>query len=435
MATLSSIKQQFNTRTGAASLLTENQIQTAAIRREEGEEAKKNNGGFFGGIGYALEKIGLGFLSGIEGIWDYTAGGLAKLFGADDWAEQQFANDWVNYNHADEWYNPSDGWKVVGDVAGGIGTSLPAIAGVAAAGAITVASGGTLSPVAAGLISASIAGLGAAGRATKEAYDQTGELGGKEFGYGALVGITEGTVEGLSAGIGAGTGAVIKNITKSFGKEVAKSTARQTFTKTIFKSFAGEAFEEGLSEMLTPVWKRLTYDPNAKNATFQEIGYAALVGGLSGAIMGGFDVSVRNVGSYTRGNTIVNQSKADGVLSTAQQISEYEANNHTGYESFEAVQSLYNELQSSLTKTNGQISTMRQKMLIGMLERANTSATFTPFVARSAENIVNNAELIAQRLSSYGYTDANGNPITFANGARNRLYKEFEWYLWFCILG
>ncbi len=412
MATLSSIKQQFNTRTGAASLLTENQIQTAATRREEEEEAKKNNGGFFGGIGYALEKIGLGFLSGIEGIWDYTAGGLAKLFGADDWAEQQFANDWVDYNHADEWYNPSDGWKVVGDVAGGIGTSLPAIAGVAAAGAITVASGGTLSPVAAGLISASIAGLGAAGRATKEAYDQTGELGGKEFGYGALVGITEGTVEGLSAGIGAGTGAVIKNITKSFGKEVAKSTARQTFTKTIFKSFAGEAFEEGLSEMLTPVWKRLTYDPNAKNATFQEIGYAALVGGLSGAIMGGFDVSVRNVGSYTRGNTIVNQSKADGVLSTAQQISEYETNNHTGYESFEAVQSLYNELQNSLTKTNGQVSTARQKMLIGMLERANTSATFTPFVARSAENIVNNAELIAQRLSSYGYTDANGNPIT-----------------------
>ena len=413
MATLSSIKQQFNTRTGAASLLTENQIQTAATRREEEEEAKKNNGGFLGGIGYALEKIGLGFLSGIEGIWDYTAGGLAKLFGADDWAEQQFANDWVNYNHADEWYNPSDGWKVVGDVAGGIGTSLPAIAGVAAAGAITVASGGTLSPVAAGLISASVAGLGAAGRATKEAYDQTGELGGKEFGYGALVGITEGTVEGLSAGIGAGTGAVIKNITKSFGKEVAKSTARQTFTKTIFKSFAGEAFEEGLSEMLTPVWKRLTYDPNAKNATFQEIGYAALVGGLSGAIMGGFDVSVRNVGSYTRGNTIVNQSKANGVLSTAQQISEYETNNHTGYESFEAVQSLYNELQNSLTKTNGQVSTARQKMLIGMLERANTSATFTPFVARSAENIVNNAELIAQRLSSYGYTDANGNPITF----------------------
>ena len=74
-------------------------------------EEEKNRGGFFGGLGYAFEKIGLGFLSGIEGIWDYTAGGLAKLFGADDWAEQQIANDWVNYNHADEWFNPSEGWQ------------------------------------------------------------------------------------------------------------------------------------------------------------------------------------------------------------------------------------------------------------------------------------------------------------------------------------
>ena len=99
-------------------------------------EKQQNDGGFLGGLGYLGEKIGLGFLSGIEGIWDYTAGGLAKLFGADDWAEQQFSNDWVNYNHADEWFNPSKGWQVAGDVAGGIGTSLPALAGVAAAAAI-----------------------------------------------------------------------------------------------------------------------------------------------------------------------------------------------------------------------------------------------------------------------------------------------------------
>lgn len=413
MSTLSQLKRQFETKQGVGSMLTDNQIQTAITRRQEEEEAKKNQGGFFGGLGYVFEKIGLGFLSSIEGIWDYTAGGLAKLFGADDWAEQQFANDWVDYNHADEWYNPSEGWKVAGDVAGGIGTSLPAIVTVAAAGAITVASGGTLSPVAASLISAAVAGLGAAGRSTKEAYDQTGELGGKEFGYGALSGITEGAVEGLSAGIGAGTGSVIKNITKSFGKEVAASTARQTLTKTIFKSFVGEAFEEGLSEILDPVWKRLTYDPNAKNATFQEVGYAALIGGLSGAIMGGVDTSIRSGYRYFRGNTIVNSNQTNNVLSQAQQISEYETKNHTGYESFESVQSLYQELQNSMKKTNGEVRTVKQKTLLGLLESANTSATFTPFVAKSAENIVNNAELIAEKLTSYGFKDANGNPITF----------------------
>ncbi len=411
---------------GSTSFLSEAALQYSDIAKQKEielqKEQAKNNGGFFGGIGYALEKVGLGFLSSIEGIWDYTAGGLAKLFGADDWAEQQFANDWVNYGHADEWYNPSDGWKVVGDVAGGIGTSLPAIATVAAAGAIAVASGGTLTPVAAALISGTVAGLGAAGNATKEAYRQTGELGGKEFGYGALVGITEGAVEGLSAGIGAGTGQVVKNISKSFGKEIAETATRETLGKAVVKGFLGEAFEEGLSEILDPVWARLTYDPNAKNATFQEVGYAALIGGLSGAIMGGVDVSIRNVSSAARGNTIVSEGKANNVLKMAEQLNAYESTNKTGLESFELVQNVYSELQSSLQKTNGEITTMKQKMLLGVLERANTTAVFSPIVARSAENIVNNAELIAEKLTSYGYTDTNGKPITFtAEQIRNGL--------------
>ena len=377
----------------------------AAAQREQ------NQGGFLGGIGYAFEKIGLGFLSGIEGIWDYAAGGLAKLFGADDWAEQQIANDWVNYNHADEWFNPSEGWQFVGDVAGGIGTSLPAIAGVAAAGAITVASGGTLSPVAATLIAGSIAGLGAAGRATKEAYDQTGELTGKEFGYGALVGVTEGAIEGVSSAIGAGTGAVVKSISKSFGKEVAKSATRNTLLKGVVKGFAGEAFEEGVQAILEPVYKRMTYDPNAKNASFQEVAYAALVGGLSGAIMGGGDVAVRNIRGTARGNTLVNEGKAGDVITTAEQMSSYQTENQTDYETFQVVQNTLNELKTSLQKTGGEVRTVRQKMLLGVLEQANTSAAFEPIVAASAENIYNNAETVAARLNELGYQDQDGKPI------------------------
>lgn len=386
--------------------------QTAAYEAAQAAaEREQNQGGFLGGLGYAAEKIGLGFLSGIEGIWDYTAGGLAKLFGADDWAEQQIANDWVNYNHADEWFNPSEGWQFVGDVAGGIGTSLPAIAGVAAAGAITVASGGTLSPVAATLIAGSIAGLGAAGRATKEAYDQTGELTGKEFGYGALVGVTEGAIEGVSSAIGAGTGAVVKSISKSFGKEVAKSATRNTLLKGVVKGFAGEAFEEGVQAILEPVYKRMTYDPNAKNATFQEVAYAALVGGLSGAIMGGGDVAVRNIRGTTRGNTLVNEGKAGDVITTAEQISSYQTENQTDYETFQVVQNTLNELKTSLQKTDGEVRTVRQKMLLGVLEQANTSAAFEPIVTASAENIYNNAETVAARLNELGYQDQNGKPI------------------------
>lgn len=417
MKTLSMIKQENVYKSGASSLLSNNQKNTALSRIEEKqkleEESSKNKGGFFGGLGYTFEKLGLGFLSSIEGIWDYSAGGLAKLFGADDWAEQQFANDWVDYNHADDWYNPTEGWKVAGDIAGGIGTSLPAIVTVAAAGAIAVASGGTLSPVAAGLISAGIAGLGAAGNATKEAYQQTGELSGKEFGYGALVGVTEGAIEGISAGIGVGTGQVVKNISKSFGKEIATSATRQTLGKAIVKGFIGEAFEEGVAELVSPVWARLTYDPNAKDATFQEIGYAALIGGLSGAIMGGADVSLRNITSTARGSKIAAENKQDGVLEMARELSVYEKQNNTQLESFELVNNVYNELQASMKKTNGTISTVKQKMLLGVLEKANTTAVFSPIVNKSAMNIVNNAEVIAERLTAFGYTDAKGNPLQF----------------------
>ena len=317
----------------------------------------------------------------------------------------------MNYNHADEWFNPSEGWQFVGDVAGGIGTSLPAIAGVAAGAAIAYFSGGTLTPVAASLIAGSIAGLGAAGRATKEAYDQTGELGGKEFGYGALVGVTEGAIEGVSSAIGAGTGAVVKSISKSFGKEVAKSATRNTLLKGVVKGFAGEAFEEGVQAILEPVYKRMTYDPNAKNATFQEVAYAALVGGLSGAIMGGGEVAVRNIRGTTRGNTLVNEGKSGDVITTAEQISSYQTENQTDYETFQVVQNTLDELKTSLQKTDGEVRTVRQKMLLGVLEQANTSAAFEPIVTASAENIYNNAETVAARLNELGYQDQNGKPI------------------------
>ena len=433
---------------GVSSMLTENQRSAAITKAAEEAEREKNQGGFWGGLGYVFEKVGLGFLSGVEGIWDYTAGGLAKLFGADDWAEQQFANDWVNYNHADEWFNPSEGWQTAGDVASGIGTSLPAVLGVAAAGAIAYFSGGSLSGVSAGIISGVIAGFGAAGNATKEAYRETGELGGKEFGYGALVGITEGTIEGVSGAIGAGTGAVTKNIAKSFGKEVGETAVRQTLGKTIIKGFVGEAFEEGVATLIDPVWKRITYDPDAKNATFEEVAYASLVGGLAGAIMGGVDVSVRNVGSTIRGNKLLGEGRANDVIATAENISQTaieqetttapvessadttatptettvetdttagtETNDATPeYESFKLVKSILSELKTSMQKTNGQIVNARQKMLLGYLEQANTAAAFEPFIATSAENIYNNAEAVAERMNAYGYTDPNGKPIIY----------------------
>ena len=389
------------------------QFQQDAVNAYESQSY--NNGGFLGGLGYLGEKVAVGFMSSIEGIWDYAAGGLAKLFGADDWAEQQFANDWFGdwYSHPEEWFNPSGGWQTAGDIAGGIGTSLPAIASVVAAAAITYFSGGTLSPVAAGLIGAGVAGFGAAGTATKQAYKETGQLTGKEFGYGALTGFTEGALEGVTTALSMGTGQVINSVAKSFAKETTKTVAKQTVIKTLAKGFIGEAFEEGMAEILDPVWQRLTYNPEAQNATPQEVAYAAFVGGMSGMIMSGGNAAIDSGNSFLKGNSLVGKGLDAEVIGLSQQLSEFEGTNQTGDETFQTIAQTYADLAQSLATTDGKVVTVTQKKLLGDLHRANTVAVFKPMIARSAANIVNNAEVIAQRLNEYGYKTTDGTPITF----------------------
>ena len=351
MATTFTLSQMNNAAGGSKRTLASSAPAAAlnySVQASQQVAESQNNGGFLGGVGYLFEKVGLGFLSGIEGIWDYGAGGIAKLFGADDWAEQQFANDWVNYSHADEWFNPSDGWQVAGDVAGGIGTSLPAIAGVAAGAAIAYFSGGSLSPLAAGIISGSIAGFGAAGNATKEAYRESGTLGAKEFGYGFLSGATEAGVEILTAGMAKGSGRIVSSIAKATAKETAETVAKtgaKTVIKNLVTDFATEAFEEGLAEILDPVYQRMTFNPDAENATPQEVAYAALVGGLSGLVMSGgstaISAGVNTTQNLFSGSKAIENGTVESIMETARQLTDTENANDTGYASFQIVKNAY----------------------------------------------------------------------------------------------
>jgi hypothetical protein len=397
-------------------------------------ETQHNTGN---GIGYLGEKVGLGFLSGIEGIWDYTAGGIAKLFGNDAWAEEQFASDWVNYNHADEWFNPSDGWKIAGDVASGIGTSLPALAGTGIGLGIIAASGGVASPLGAkiilGSISAGIAGLSAAGTSTKEAYRESGQLSGKEFGYGALSGITEAGLEFVTAGIGKGTGRIVDSLAKKASKETAEVFAKKGL-KTVFKElgedFVSEAFEEGMAEFLSPQFKKITYDPNAKDATLEEITYAAMIGGLSGIVMSGGSMAtgatINTAENYASGIKAYNNGSYIGDIQNAKSLSEYAKKSGTDIDVIKAAEDTYTKLTDSLKQTNGigndtelmdklksgQVNfNAKQKMYLGALKRINTAAVIDPFIQRSAQGLVMNADAAAQRYSAFGMSDINGKPL------------------------
>lgn len=368
----------------------------------------KNTGGVLGGLGYLFEKNLASIFEIHEGAADYTFAGLAKLFGRDDWAEWIIANDWFGdwYTHADRWYNPGQGWKVAGDVASGLGTSAPGM------GVNLIVSYFSGSKALGATASAFAVGLGAAGRATKEAYEQTGQLTGKEFGYGALSGLSEGAIEGVTNLLDMGGGAVVKNVVKALGKETGEVFAKEGI-KTLASSFFGEAFEEGLSEYLDPYLKRMTYDPNAKNATTEEILYAGLVGGLSGLVSGGSTYAIDGATSFLKGNKIALNGGAAEVIETSGYLSAFEEKNHTSDELLSEISSVRKHLIDSLQKTDGNVVTADQKKILGALSRANIAATSRLFVAREAQNIVNNAETIAKRLTSYGYKTAEGKPITF----------------------
>ena len=273
---------------------TVTQGEAAASAKEE----KKNKGGLFGGIGYLGHELGLGVLRSVEGVVDYTVGGILDLFGADDEADKMLKNDWVNYNAADEWYNPGKGWEFVGDVASGVGGMLPAVA-------LTAATGGTAGAV----LGSTMFGVGAAGQSVAEQTKKNGSAGGKEWLYGTGSGLLETGIELASGGIG-GTAAG-----KVLGKTLAKSTGGKIAT-----SFIGEGLEEVASDILDPALQRVTgVDKNAK-VDWGNLPRTFLVGGTTGAVMGG-------------GQQVLKAAQAGGfnnlnAMETAQEMQERMSDNN-----------------------------------------------------------------------------------------------------------
>lgn len=375
--------------------------------REEETNETYNNGGFLGGVGYVGARLGLGAFGILEGIWDFTAGGIAKLFGADEWAEEQFANNITGNAQADldRWYNPSKGWQVAGDVSSGIGNSLVGMGAVYGASLI---SGGTLTPLMAELISGATIGLGAAGNSVTEAYQKTGELGGKEFAYGALSGATEFGLEKFS-------GAAGKVGAKLFAKQTAKTLTKKSIVSGIIHNFAGEAFEEGISEIVDPWYQRWTQvDPNAENATWGEVGYAALIGGLSGVLMGGFGEAATTVKQIRLGNNIAkNSTSVSETLDYARSFANYEAEHNTGRTVYTEISDLVSRYEAA-DRGDGTI-TVGQKKMLGQMGIDVAALVHDEGIQHSKSNIIANADSFVKALNERGYTDAEGNPVHFAS--------------------
>lgn len=366
---------------------------------------------------YLVSKVFEGATQTLEGVDDYITGGLASLVGADDYAKHKFDSDWASYGHADEWFDPEDGWKFAGDVASGIGTSVPAIAA-------------NFIPVVGPAVSIAISGFGAAGNATKEAYRETGKLGAAEYGYGALVGGTEALIEGVSNKIGVGTGDLAKTIVGKMGGKTVKSTAKAAtqatvggIAKRIGKDFLSEAAEEGIAEIMDPLYRNLlnekgegvTWDVN-----WGDVGYAALVGGMTGALMGGAAVPIERSSSIKTAESVIANGRLDSVMAAAELVADSERTYQTGYGKFRQTQGLYDQLRSSLDTTGGEVTTKQQKIMLGELTQSLAVATQMPTIEKSATKLLLHAEESASVASEQlapvaeqmGLVDADGKPMT-----------------------
>lgn len=391
------------------------------------------------GIKYLGGKVGAGFMQTIEGAVDYVSAAALRLGGDERRAKEVLDNDWFGdfYTRHDENFNPQGGWKVAGDVAQGIGTSLPSIA-ITLAGVAIAALGAAAAPVSggtstagvaagagvaakgvasavmagakiAGAVGAAVSGLGAAGTGTKEAYQETGELGGKEFGYGAAQGITEAGLELVGNKIGAGTGVIYKSLTKNAAKVVAKKSV----VKTLASGFVGEAFEEGMSEFLSPYYKRMTYNPEAQNASAADIAYAAFVGGATGALFGGASVVSDPVKNIVSGNRIVNKGETSQVLYAAEEIIGEESGIPLAKKDREIIRKQYDKIGITSETAQGATLSQKQKIALAELNEMTVAASVQSFTISAAKDIVENAEAYVENLNRLGYTDANGNAMSF----------------------
>lgn len=445
----------------------EDPIVTQVAEEEVETKEEPIKGGFLGGLGYLGGKVASSAVQSIEGAVDYIGAGLNKWAGNDKRAEEIIANDWFGdwYTRQDEKYQPNEAWKVAGDIAGGIGTSLPgvavtaalalvaagltaaapvtggtSIAGAAGAGSAAAATAATTAAgvakaasaasklvkiakgvkVAAKVATPVVAGLGAAGTATKEAYQQTGELTGKEFAYGAGSGIVEGGLETVGNFIGAGSGALVKRMTGN----AAKSITRTTLVKGMAKGFVDEALEEGISEFLSPYIARMTYDPSAENASLGEIGYAAFVGGVSGSLFGAVDVGVSSAKNLASGARLSGQENGVyNALHSAEAIIDSDSSFPLTAKSKETLQKLYDRVKmtSAMAGSMPHLD-INQKGALGALNTMTAAATLQGVTIQRAMDIAANAENYVDRFNTLGYVDGNGNPMSFtAEGLRSGL--------------
>lgn len=192
-----------------------------------------------------------------------------------------------------EKYNPSQGAQNVTGIGQTVVQMLP---GIGASKVVSAAGKGLNAAQALSRgenVGRALFGIQAAGNAASQAKAEGADTG-RALAFGAASGAMETAIEGIAGGIpGLGGGKV--------GKIAEAVKASPLVSRAL--DIAGEGGEEALSTVLTPYLQRAIYDPDAPNATPEEIAQSAIMGAVAaGVLQGGLELpgAISNAASDIR---------------------------------------------------------------------------------------------------------------------------------------
>lgn len=232
----------------------------------------------FGGIVEGLVDVSAEAVGAIGGAIDPAFAERTKEFIARDVtgynAAQEAMNDWINkYTFLDK----NIVAKGINDITTGIVRMTPMILG------------SVLAPVTGGVsraVGTSIYYASMAGNTAEEAIKANPDID-----YGNLL-LYTGTTTGLEALTEWASGKLFGGDTISkmaFGGKTLKSG---TILADVLHDFGTEALEEATSELFGSMFYKALVDPTADIASIEDILYAAVIGGLTGAIMTGGNIAL-----------------------------------------------------------------------------------------------------------------------------------------------
>lgn len=265
-------------------------------------------------VGYVGGRAAAGILGALEGLVDAgataladerygrllpsvgLAQGIAELTGNDDVlqnaAEQALTISPTNdfRQSIEERYTPGTIARGVGELADTVTNMAPSIA----ANIVLPGSGLPLMAAQAGGTSAQEAYQNGADLEQAATYGTaSGALeAGTEMLFGGLAGLGRGV---LDSSVGNVVNRAISRLGGTKAGQVMSGLAQNSLVRALADS-AGEGVEEAISTALSPYLQRAIYDPNAENATAEELIQSALLGAAAGGVFQGLGAIARRAG-------------------------------------------------------------------------------------------------------------------------------------------